>query len=158
MYVCGQNIVMSSDSHYLIVEAHRHATEISCSSSHRPVISENFSSFDMGNKVYCFDLTAFSGLSAASIGCCMKLIDVFAYRFEYISNIEQEFWFRTNFRAPTFRVVRITLPDVRGDMDISAELEYLFLMAWKTALEWIPERPGCFLERYDMASSLACLF
>jgi len=149
---------MSSDGHYLIVEAHRHATEISFNSGHRPVISENFCSFDMGNKVYFFDLTAFSGHSAASIGCCMKLIDVFAYRFEYISNIEQEFWFRTNFRAPNFRVVRITLPEVRGDMEISAEWEYLFLMAWKTALEWIPERPGCFLERYDMASSLSCLF
>ena len=142
------NITITSDGHYLLVEAHRNAVEVSCNSGHQQVIAENFYSFEMGNKVYCFDLAAFTGFHANSIGYCMKLIDVFAYRFEYISNIEQEFWFRTNFRAPNFRVVRITLPDTRSDIEISAELEYTFLLAWKSALEWIPERPGYYLERY----------
>jgi len=146
------NIIISSDGHYLIVEAHRNWTEISNNSGYQQVIGENYCSFDMGNKVYCFDLTSFTGFSASTIGYCIKLIDVFAYRFEYISNIEQDFWFRTNFRANNYRVVRITLPDVRSDVEVTVESEYKFLMAWKTALEWIPEREGYFLESAGIAA------
>lgn len=91
--------------------------EISNSSLWRSVISEHaplssYSPLDStsttsGNKVFFYDISSFDGLTAETlVGRCMKLIDTFSYRFEYISNIEEEFWFRTNYNAPNFRVVR----------------------------------------------------
>ena len=48
------------------------------------------------------------------------------------------FWFRTDYHAPLFRVVRITLPDLTGMTDKEVSL-MRFSFSWKHALEWIPE-------------------
>jgi hypothetical protein len=172
---------ISSDGHYLLLEIFSKNRELASNTSFRPVNQyENlfFNSSDnvcIGNKFYYFDLSKFDGSTRDSIGKCTKLIDTFLYRFSYISNIEEDFWFRTNFKAKKFRVVRISLPDLTAQHDVNdcskidnssrkknninnnensrneqatMMQQYLLLDCWKNCLEWIPENAnGHFLER-----------
>lgn len=62
-----------------------------------------------GNKVYCLDISQFDGVDPESMGLCRTLVDSFLYRYEYVTNINEQFWFRTNYRAPTHRIIRFTL-------------------------------------------------
>jgi protease II len=106
------NTEITSDNHYLLIDIFKKKRDLSCNSFWRSTISEHASASSIGNKIYYFDLTKFDAKNSLTLGYCYKLIDTFAYRFDYISNIEDDFWFRTNFKAPNFRVVRITLPDL----------------------------------------------
>jgi protease II len=164
---------ITSDGHYLLVELfpRNHAT--SSAAAWGTVSQENTSPFHNGNKIYYFDLSKFDGVHVMSLGPCVRLIDSFLYRFDYISNIEDEFWFRTNYKAPNFRVVRLTLPEftvedkeldglspsgIPADSAISATIAmkreaYKCLQAWKTCLDWIPQRlDGVFLESGAIAA------
>lgn len=97
----------------------------------RNVITEHSTFSPVGNKVYYYDLTKFNGNSAESIDPCINLIDTFSFRFDYFSNIEEDFWFRTNYRAPNFRVVRITLPNIDVcNEDEMAHMTFQLLNAW----------------------------
>ncbi len=159
------NVQVTSDGHYLLLELFQRKEEASSSSAWGSVIPENTSNLFIGNKVYYYDLAKFDGEHVGSLGQCVRLIDTFMHRFDYISNIEDEFWFRTNYRAPNFRVVRITLPDLTHDDQIYLAQEitqqavhsfskggmnreaYKCLQSWKSCLDWIPQRnDGVFLE------------
>eukprot|EP01038_Epipyxis_sp_PR26KG_P014051 gene14051-18844_t len=148
------NTRITSDCHYLLIEIFSRNYDLTMSSSYRSVLNEcrhsnsnsnhahnNHSSYDdnlvKGNKLYYIDLSKFDGLNKSSLGNCIKIIDTLSFRFDYISNIEDDFWFRTNFKAPNFRVVRMTFP---SDIEQTQDNEYVLLSTWKNALDWIPER------------------
>jgi hypothetical protein len=71
-----------------------------------------------GNKVYYIDLTHFSKydpfIETKKILylLCVELIDNFNYRFQFITNIDEQLWFRTNHNVSNFHIVKISLPDV----------------------------------------------
>lgn len=161
------NVQITSDGHYLLLELFQRKNEVSTSSAWGSVSQENTSIFSIGNKVFYYDLAKFDGEHVGSLGQCVRLIDTFVHRFDYISNIEDEFWFRTNYKAPNFRVVRLTLPDLsQEDRELDAldsqqnpqvnggyfsgrmnREAYRCLQAWKSCLDWIPQRhDGVFLE------------
>eukprot|EP01033_Poteriospumella_lacustris_P014372 gene14372-biopygen6522 len=81
--------------------------------------------------------------------------------FEYLMSIltmrkkqGEDFWFRTNYRAPNFRVVRITLPniDVYNEDEV-VHKTFQLLNAWKQCLDWIPQRvDGDYLESATIAA------
>lgn len=176
------NTHITSDAHYLLIDIFKKKRDLSCNSFWRSTISEHASASSIGNKVYYFDLTKFDAKNSSTLGYCYKLIDTFAYRFDYISNIEDDFWFRTNFRAPNFRVVRITLPDFSATEDdkmseissnqthtLTSEgndpnntrtnaheldsINFKCIIAWKTCLDWIPQRlDGDYLESATIAA------
>jgi prolyl oligopeptidase len=137
------NTQITSDGHYLLLELFQKRREITNNSLWRSVINENCSPSAVGNKVYYYDLCKFDGLTAESLGSCVKLIDSFEYLFSFVSNVEDDCWFRSNYMAPNFRVVRITLPtdlnSHEGDVTTEACRNKL-LNAWKFCLDWIPQR------------------
>lgn len=146
---------VTSDGHYLLLEIFKRKREVSYHSCWRNTIPEHASLSAPGNKLYYYDLSKFDGMAAESIGSCVKLIDTFSFRFDYISNIEEDFWFRTNYRAPNFRVVRITLPSLDVfDGDVEADqLTFQLLNAWRQCLDWIPQRAdGDYLESAGIAA------
>jgi prolyl oligopeptidase len=164
------NTQVTTDSHYLLIDIFKKKRDLHTNSFYRSTISEHASSSSIGNKVYYFDLSKFDAKNSITLGYCYKFIDTFAYRFDYISNIEEDFWFRTNFKAVNFRVVRITLPDfsintnnlnedeqtemstrlfnISRDYNDSTQtltvsidsINFKFLHAWKNCLDWIPQR------------------
>jgi len=60
------------------------------------------------NTIYVVDISRFDGRNSNSIGRTYTLINTFKASFEYITNIGSEFWFKTNLRAPRYRVVKVT--------------------------------------------------
>eukprot|EP01034_Spumella_vulgaris_P025888 gene25888-32395_t len=147
--------IITSDGHYLMIEIYKSKGDINSNSSYRLVSAEHTSLRSAGNKVYYFDLTKFDGKLVKSLGTFFKLVDTFSYRFQYISNIEEDFWFRTNYKAPNFRVVRISLPEYHVNYTAPTEAyDFKLLMSWKAALDWIPERvkDGGFLETAGIAA------
>ena len=98
------------------------------------------------NKLYYFDLSSFHGESSRALGQCVKLIDVFDSRWEYVANIEEDLWIRTNYLAPNFRIMRISLPDLEIFESVSKRyLAGVLHSIWMYALEWIPESVDCSL-------------
>jgi protease II len=176
------NTHVTNDAHYLLIDIFKKKRDLSCNSLWRETISEHASASSIGNKVYYFDLTKFDAKNSITLGYCYKFIDTFAYRFDYISNIEDDFWFRTNFKAPNYRVVRITLPDFSimvnnlnedeqtemssrvfntskdySDTTVTTlsidSINFKFLHAWKGCLDWIPQRlDGDYLESASIAA------
>lgn len=146
---------VTSDGHYLLLDIFKRKREVSFTSFWRNAISEHSSISPVGNKVFYYDLAKFDGMYAESLGSCVKLIDTFSFRFDYVSNIEEDFWFRTNYHAANFRVVRVTLPNLNAyDEDPEQDfIMYELLQAWKKCLDWIPQRlDGDFLESADIAA------
>eukprot|EP01039_Chlorochromonas_danica_P000117 gene118-125_t len=133
---------ITSDGHYLLLEIFKKRREITCNTLWRTLVNDYAVSSPLGNKVYYYDLCKFDGLYTESLGSCIKLVDTFAHRFEYISNIEDDFWFRTNYNAVNFRVVRVTLPEINSqDDDIETEaIRNKLSNSWKNCLDWIPAR------------------
>lgn len=134
---------ITSDFHYLLIDIYNNVAEASCGTSYYQIASDS-SVTTNGNKVYYYDLSKFDGKSMDLLkGKCVKLIDTFEYKFDYICNIEEDFWFRTNYKAKNFRVIRATIPvryaDTTDDFISDNEYRFMLLDAWKNALEWIPE-------------------
>jgi protease II len=94
----------------------------------------------LANKLYYFDLLTFRGEDERSLGQCVRLVDVFESRWEYLANIEDEVWLRTNYKAPRFRIMRISLPDLEIFESVSRRyLAGVLQSIWMYSLEWIPE-------------------
>lgn len=117
-----------------------------------------------GNKVYYIDISEIKmyykefrlymdqNISGTHTGvscqmACVKLIDSFDYRFQYITSIEIDFWFRTNYGAPKFRVILVTLPEITsshlGILNLSKPLVDIaipvkFILDSVNTKEWIP--------------------
>ena len=66
------NTIITSDGHFLLIEIHTMRISFV---SQLTVIPENCSDSNIGNKVYCFDLSKFTGRSISSIGKCLKLVN-----------------------------------------------------------------------------------
>lgn len=137
------NLQVSSDGHYLLLEISPSDPCLSSNTSFRTIRRENYNP-TIGNKFYYFDLSKFDGRNVKLMGNCIQLIDSFEFRFQYISNIEEDFWFRTNYNAPFFRVIRISVPEVyTADQEFMAvDAENLLIQSWQQCLDWIPERKG----------------
>lgn len=136
------NTHITSDGHYLLLEIFKKRRELTGNSLWRSMVSDNCATSPVGNKVFYYDLCKFDGLYAESLGACVKLIDTFMYRFDYISSVEEDFWFRSNYQATNFRVVRVTLPELNSHEDDpeAEQCRLRLLNAWKNCLDWIPQR------------------
>ena len=103
------DIHVTSDNHYLVIEVFKRedAKFIQMVES-----STKFGDITScaGNSVRIIDLTNFD--NTLKPGLCAHLITSYNDRFQFISNIEEDFWFRTNFNAINYRVVRLNLPTV----------------------------------------------
>lgn len=101
--------LVSNDGHYLIVEEYDHIH-----SSRAPIqqqsLTDELGSPCPGHQIHYRDISIFDGKRMDTIGPHQTLIESFDYRFEYISNLQDKFWFRTNYLASVFRIVQITLP------------------------------------------------
>jgi protease II len=143
---------MSHDSHYLLLEVYEEDFQF-LQYVEGPHTSEGT---DPVNRLFFVDTYRFNGHDLKTLGKVVKLIDGRGgnFRWDYITNIEEDFWFRTNYCAEHFRIVRVSVPSTdtitkaRG-----ARLQLLSDAAWHTALEWIPETAdGAFLESASIAA------
>lgn len=76
----------------------------------------------LGNTVHCCNLSLFDGHRAETLGNQVTLIESFDYRFEYVCNIEDKFWFKTNYLALGCRIVQLNLPkSILNDREVSTE-------------------------------------
>jgi prolyl oligopeptidase PreP (S9A serine peptidase family) len=116
---------------------------------------------DRSNKFFFLDATNFDGEHSSSLGSVVKLIDGRGgdFTWEYITNVEVDFFMRTNYGADHFRVVRITVPAIdhiesqAAKPDSEQRLQFMLQACWHTALEWIPETAdGSYLERSGVAA------
>ena len=151
----------SCDSHYLIIELFRQETaQRTCDLEDMEVSYGEPTSVD-SNKVFFIDLlhfvaqfkahqlrsaapgaapTAEDRLSVAKGLLCCRLVDKFKHRFQYISNIEDDFWFRTNFGAANFRIVRITIPRIsQSNTNLDIGIPMHVILDPSNLREWVPE-------------------
>ena len=67
-----------------------------------------------GNQLVLFDISAFDYRDLAKIGPGLLLVDTFDHRWEYVTNMGNEVWLRTDWRAkvgdPLSPVLYIALP------------------------------------------------
>lgn len=103
------DIKVTADYHYLVIEVFRRDD---AKFIHMVESSTKFGDITScaGNAIRIIDLSNFS--NTLKPGLCAHLITSFSNRFQFVSNIEEDFWFRTNFNAPNYRIVRLNLPSV----------------------------------------------
>lgn len=84
------------------------------------------------NRFFYMDVTDVHAQRGFQAGTIRKLIDgsFGAFCWDYIGNTKQDFYFRTNYKAARFRVVRLQLPDAATPDTQESCLQ---------AQEWIPE-------------------
>jgi prolyl oligopeptidase len=106
--------IVTPDGHYLLIEDYNLAISNSipiCQQS----LSDEMGSPCPGNRIYYRKLSVFDGKRLDTLGAVSTLIDSFDYRFDYIVNILDKFWFRTNYLAPGFRVVQVYVPSLLAE-------------------------------------------
>lgn len=101
--------IVSQDGHYLIIEEFNQHVSSRVPICQQSINDENGSPCP-GNMVHYRDLSIFDGRRLETLGPLHTLIDSLEYRFDYIVNLQDRFWFRTNYLAPAFRVVQINVP------------------------------------------------
>lgn len=99
--------IVSPDGSYLLIEEYNRFASNTVPLVQQSLTDEIGSSCP-GNKVYYRKLSIFDGKRIESLGPLQVLIDSYDYRFEYIVNMQEKFWFRTNYLAPGFRIVQIS--------------------------------------------------
>jgi prolyl oligopeptidase len=154
---------ITPDTKYLVIEVFqtKHIEKIlTCEVS--PNYGDVTNSY--GNKVYYIDISELKMYyqqfrlymeqningTHTGVSCqmaCVKLIDSYDYRFQYITSIEIDFWFRTNYDAPRYRVILVTLPEITsshlGLLNLSKPLVDIaipmkFILDSVNTKEWIP--------------------
>jgi prolyl oligopeptidase len=100
-------------------------------------------SCDPVNRLFLFDLSNFDGRDVGKIGRCVKVVDVFAHEFAYITNDGCEFTFKTNMNAPRYKVIRMRIPDLATAADMQPEqLEAV----WKGSVDVVPQREAVLVD------------
>ena len=134
------DITVTPDNHYLVIEVFKRddakfVQMVESSTKYGDITS------CAGNSIRIIDLANFN--NTLKPGLCAHLITSFNDRFQFISNIEEDFWFRTNYCASNYRVVRLNLPTVMSTV-LTDENRYDPIIMSESYIssnirEWIPE-------------------
>ena len=124
---------ISPDSRYLLISVYdEHAADTV------PRLADETYQIARPNRFFYVDVSA-AQPAQGRMGEVRKLIDgqLGQYCWDYIGNTKQHFFFRTNYQAPKYRVVCISLPDI-ADLDLE-QTQLLLQKACENLEERIPE-------------------
>lgn len=147
------DITVTSDNHYLVIEVFKREDAkfiqmIESSTKFGDICSI------AGNAVRIIDLTNFN--NTLKPGLCAHLVTSFDSRFQFISNIIEDFWFRTNYCAKNYRVVRLNLPSILTTVltDDNRYIPIIIPQAYisKNIREWIAEDRNGILQSASIAA------
>ena len=80
------------------------------SSNHNKLLITIKDKYEHKNLFHYIDISQFNRIDKATVGSCIRLIDSLEYEFEYIACYEQYVWFRTNYEADNYHIIRLEYP------------------------------------------------
>ena len=100
---CSHEVIVTHDNKYLLLSYAYKASDKHCSVSSRKGINQWHAK---GNSVFIFDLSEFEHTHADTVKAPVCVVQGYDYCYDYVSNRDSVFYFRTNQGAPRFRMVQ----------------------------------------------------